>query len=96
MTRIVGGMEIEQNLIGTSGNAEIDDDTAGIIREGRSYTLTAKVHLTRKSQQPGGQHTSPREVFTMVLDGIDDLADGGELTGQLQIGDDPATPSDDD
>jgi hypothetical protein len=95
MTRIVDGMEIEQNLVSISGTAEIDDDTAILIREGRSFTITLKGHLKGKGQDVGGQHTSPRETFRFQLDSLDDLTDGGELTGQLQIGDDPAEPSDD-
>jgi hypothetical protein len=95
MTRIVGGMEIEQNLISVSGTAEIDDDQADLLREGRSITLSVKVHLKAKSQQVGGQNTSPREVFSLQLDGIDSLEDGGEMSGQLALGDTPADPSDD-
>lgn len=94
MTRIVDGMEIEQNLVAIAGTAEIDDETAVLIKEGRSFTITLRGHMKGKGQDVGGQHTSPRETFRFQLDGIESLEDGGEMTGQLQLGDDPADPDD--
>jgi hypothetical protein len=94
VTRIVNGMEIEQNLISISGTAEIDDDQADLLQQGRSITIVVKGHLKGRGQDVGGQNTSPRETFRLQLDSLDSIEDGGELTGQLQIGDTPADPDD--
>lgn len=93
MTRVIEGMEIEQNLVSISGTAEIDDDLVGLLKKDRTITLTLKAHFKGANREVGGQNTSPREIFRLQLDAIDSLEDGGQMSGQLAIGD-PADPDD--
>lgn len=96
MTRVVSGIEIEQNLVTISGSVEIDDDQANLIAGGGTFAITLRGRVKDRKQQYGGQHTKPREVFSLGFDALDALGEGEDVEGQLKLGDEPGEPSDDD
>jgi hypothetical protein len=95
VTRLVNGIDIEQNLVTISGSAEITDELANKLSEGGTFSITIRGRVRDRKQAIGGQHTKPREVFSLGLDALDELGEGEEVSGQMKIGaDDAATPSD--
>lgn len=99
MTTTYDGVELESTLAQISGSIELDDDQAGLVSLGDTVKFVGRGRVKTKSSQTGGQNTKPRLIVTIAFDALDDLKTTDafdQVPGQTKIGDDPATPSDDD
>lgn len=96
MSTTYNGVELESTLLTISGNVELDDDQAEIIGLGGTVQITLRGRVKGHNAQVGGQNTKPRLVAVVAFDALDTIDATDALPGQMKLGEEPETPSDDD
>lgn len=92
---VVDDVTLDTTNLGIRGTVELDDDQADVVRLGQTVRVVLRGRVVRKAAEPGGQHTTPRQVVTVSLDSLDELDATDALPGQMALGEEPPAASDD-